>query len=458
MAQREVALYKNKYIGIESIFTVAEDGSQINIPEKVEALRRLSRNNELFCTCGCGSNLILVAGDRNLREQHFRLKDGNENINCTAISESKISTNSKIILKCWLDDKLNSNDVETRIHIKKISDSTRNYELSFLSKSKKLAISYCKDRNNLNDEKLSILDEYANSYKIHYIVDKSNLYTNGQYPEFLIKIQKRQKYCLFLEVDDFKYNEAVLYVAYFDKDIDNRWTSISIVSGYLKDYSFNNENELLYKNDKVINLYEKTKTEFINDCNIKRQKRIAAKKAWEAQQASLEAARIKQIEERKKQEAELVEKRKEAFEKQQKVWEDYLRQEKQKQEALEREEKERAYKLAKKYTCKICGKVGTMGEFSSFGGVSENDLGICSECSRKKADNHKKISTTSNGGIFDGLPDEIREKNKKGREEINKDICPNCGGLLILKHGPYGDFYGCENYPICKYTEKANNK
>ena len=66
MAQRTVALYKDKYIGIETIYTVV-NGRQINIPEKLRELRARSRNNELFCPCGCGANLILVAGDKKLK-------------------------------------------------------------------------------------------------------------------------------------------------------------------------------------------------------------------------------------------------------------------------------------------------------------------------------------------------------------------------------------------------------
>ena len=48
MAQRTVALCDGKYIGIESIYTVI-DGMQINIPDKLAALRKRSRRNELFC-------------------------------------------------------------------------------------------------------------------------------------------------------------------------------------------------------------------------------------------------------------------------------------------------------------------------------------------------------------------------------------------------------------------------
>ncbi|MCR5693262.1 MAG: topoisomerase DNA-binding C4 zinc finger domain-containing protein [Bacilli bacterium] len=41
-------------------------------------------------------------------------------------------------------------------------------------------------------------------------------------------------------------------------------------------------------------------------------------------------------------------------------------------------------------------------------------------------------------------------------KSIDKDHCPRCGGLLVKRHGPYGDFYGCENYSRsnCRYTRK----
>jgi ssDNA-binding Zn-finger/Zn-ribbon topoisomerase 1 len=30
--------------------------------------------------------------------------------------------------------------------------------------------------------------------------------------------------------------------------------------------------------------------------------------------------------------------------------------------------------------------------------------------------------------------------------------CPKCNGQLALKTGRYGKFYGCSNYPDCRYT------
>lgn len=32
--------------------------------------------------------------------------------------------------------------------------------------------------------------------------------------------------------------------------------------------------------------------------------------------------------------------------------------------------------------------------------------------------------------------------------------CPRCGGNLVLREGKYGRFYGCSNYPNCKYILK----
>jgi hypothetical protein len=30
-------------------------------------------------------------------------------------------------------------------------------------------------------------------------------------------------------------------------------------------------------------------------------------------------------------------------------------------------------------------------------------------------------------------------------------VCPRCGGNLVVRDGPYGKFYGCSNYPRCRY-------
>ena len=32
------------------------------------------------------------------------------------------------------------------------------------------------------------------------------------------------------------------------------------------------------------------------------------------------------------------------------------------------------------------------------------------------------------------------------------DVCPRCGGQLIKRNGRFGPFYGCGNFPKCRYT------
>ena len=40
------------------------------------------------------------------------------------------------------------------------------------------------------------------------------------------------------------------------------------------------------------------------------------------------------------------------------------------------------------------------------------------------------------------------------RDAQESDICPWCGGELVVRHGKYGDFWGCSSYPKCKFKRK----
>ena len=39
------------------------------------------------------------------------------------------------------------------------------------------------------------------------------------------------------------------------------------------------------------------------------------------------------------------------------------------------------------------------------------------------------------------------------QRQIAQNICPRCNAPLVLRKGKYGDFYGCSNYPKCKFTK-----
>lgn len=48
-------------------------------------------------------------------------------------------------------------------------------------------------------------------------------------------------------------------------------------------------------------------------------------------------------------------------------------------------------------------------------------------------------------------------KDNKNIKIMNNDFtCPLCGGKLIIRTSKYGIFYGCENYPKCRYTRNAD--
>lgn len=46
---------------------------------------------------------------------------------------------------------------------------------------------------------------------------------------------------------------------------------------------------------------------------------------------------------------------------------------------------------------------------------------------------------------------------KKKAEEVG-ELCPNCSSPLVKRHGKYGDFIACSNYPTCKYIKKEEKE
>ena len=49
----------------------------------------------------------------------------------------------------------------------------------------------------------------------------------------------------------------------------------------------------------------------------------------------------------------------------------------------------------------------------------------------------------------------IRKRQKEYDRSVRKGYCPRCGGKLVLREGKHGSFYGCSNYPDCKFTRPA---
>lgn len=60
--------------------------------------------------------------------------------------------------------------------------------------------------------------------------------------------------------------------------------------------------------------------------------------------------------------------------------------------------------------------------------------------------------TTRIAGWQIRMKEKISWLYKKGLEMVD---CPKCNGVMVLRKGKFGDFYGCNNYPNCKHTMKS---
>lgn len=41
------------------------------------------------------------------------------------------------------------------------------------------------------------------------------------------------------------------------------------------------------------------------------------------------------------------------------------------------------------------------------------------------------------------------------QQELPLELCPQCGAELLKRNGKFGAFYGCSNFPKCRYTRNA---
>ena len=109
-------------------------------------------------------------------------------------------------------------------------------------------------------EILRIIDGNKRYVRIYHIVDVHNNSRNGQYPEYMMKVQSKQGFCLFLDDDERDYSNSVLSVVYYVKNTDGVWDSITVLSNNLNNYCFGADRRLLYKKP-VDKLVDENKTE-----------------------------------------------------------------------------------------------------------------------------------------------------------------------------------------------------
>lgn len=56
--------------------------------------------------------------------------------------------------------------------------------------------------------------------------------------------------------------------------------------------------------------------------------------------------------------------------------------------------------------------------------------------------------------FVDELEKDYEDLQKRNRIAGKTRACPECGDKLVARKGKYGMFLGCNNYPVCRYTEK----
>ena len=433
MARIVTALHGDEIIGIESIFTVRDDGKQIYDEEKYDYVRTLSQNGEDWT-----------------KEQHFRHLYEDQDRKCFGITEGPVSIDSRKIIKCWLSDKLRSDDIKSRVSICSIRDTKRKFEFSFLSESRNIALCYWYTGANIQKEKLEILDENKKELRIIHILDESNSgCPNGQYQDHLMKIQTKQGYCLFLSVEGSDYKKATLKAAIYRENEEKLWEETVFAKGKLSQFH-------LYKGDVWFN-FETLPNRALAaniDFSSEIEERIAEKKAEEAQkekerlqriadyekrkaeleaeQAQREAEKLQMIADEERRKAELAaeaEAKKIAKEQEKEDFKEHL------SESLEKSDVALTDPDGVTWLkCRKCGMIGNPVDFiSEYNGSKLRNPGICKKCHKNE--------------------DEEREKLKL--ERMNKaHTCEKCGRKLVIRRRKADgrEFYACPNYD-CHYTK-----
>lgn len=247
-------------------------------------VRRASREHRLFCTCGCKSNLQLVAGDKSITTQRFfrNYKDF-VNPNC-CYDESPVTQKSKILLRAWLNQTLQKHLLND-IPIAEINKGSRKYELTYYAQEYDFGLVYANEAQNIPFEKIQELDEYKEMH-ILYMSDIHNLLQSGQLPVHQIDMQDKQGYCLFLKVsesekDEYLLSDATLVCMYYIREnLDSGvWIGLPVLEDCIMEFSVSPQGTLFYKEEPVDIYRDAVKEQYTAQVNARLQEEQAVRKA-----------------------------------------------------------------------------------------------------------------------------------------------------------------------------------
>lgn len=79
----------------------------------------------------------------------------------------------------------------------------------------------------------------------------------------------------------------------------------------------------------------------------------------------------------------------------------------------------------------------------------ESDLDLIADA---KQDNVEVLKNFYNK--FEPLVEDAFHKMEKKPAQETGEVCPECNSPLVIRHGRFGNFIACSNYPTCKYIKK----
>lgn len=101
------------------------------------------------------------------------------------------------------------------------------------------------------------------------------------------------------------------------------------------------------------------------------------------------------------------------------------------------------------FRCVLCGASADEGAR-----LHVDHIVPVSKGGKSEYDNLRTLCERCNIGKSNKIESEVANEDKKTVQD-KEDVCPYCGGKLVLRRGSRGEFYGCSNYPRCRFTKNV---
>ena len=104
-------------------------------------------------------------------------------------------------------------------------------------------------------------------------------------------------------------------------------------------------------------------------------------------------------------------------------------------------------------TC-VCNSLHSMKEGMRL--IGADKPAVLDEAKRQEIYRYIKDNQIKGWAERETHKQEVKEYKQNLEECSKQKLCPYCKAPLVLRKGKYGEFYGCINYPKCRYTQKGS--